>query len=259
MQQRTSLQLLYITLALTTGACRKATLNITGAASLTIINAVPGVSELALNLNGAQPPNNFYINAKKIAYNVFQPDYQLNAYSGTQRFLLYNYPDTLPQSRPFADVTLDLPVGSINTLFVAGTTSRPDTLFIREQLPHHQTADSTMGIRFINLSPGSQPVSINLAEQAPGSEIASLPYKGVSGFRRYPATSDISSYTFEFRDKASGALLGSYIAEGINNDSSNPFDPVNRWRNRNCTLALLGLPNDGSGNNTQVVLLINNY
>lgn len=259
MQRRKAQHLLYIAITLIIASCRKTEIQAPGVASLTIINAVPEINELVPNFSGTETLPNYYYNAKRILYNTFQPDYQLSAYSGEQRLVLYNYPDTLPKSTPVADLTLSLPVGSISTLFITGTAARPDTLFTADQPPYYLLTDTVMGVRFINLSPGSQPISINIQGEAAGSGISSLPYKGVSEFKRYPATSNISSYTFEFRDQASGKLLAVFLAKDVNNNSSNADDPVNKWRNRNCTLALLGLPDDGSGNSTQTVLLINNY
>jgi hypothetical protein len=102
-----------------------------------------------------------------------------------------------------------------------------------------------MGIRFVNLSPGSAPVSVDIQGGANGSEAASLPYKSITAFKDYPATPAVSAYTFEFRDLASGALLASYRV------NSTPY--------LNYTIALEGIPGVGTGATAQAAYLINNY
>ena len=230
-----------------------------GTASLTIINAVPGSNKLVTNFSDSYSLNGRYIFANAITYNVF---YGLNqvfsSYSGTQKLVLYQFPDTLPKSIPLFDLTLNLPIASINTLFLTGTVNAPDTLFTTDQPPYHSTSDSVTGIRFVNLSPGSAPISVNIQGQADGSEINALPYKKITAFKNYAANSVISSYTFEFKDAATGALLGTYTATGINNDGTDPGTSTNEWRFRNSTLVFLGLPNE-TGELGQSVLLINNY
>lgn len=251
--------LVSLVLLLVITACRKERNTPPGTASLTVINAVTGADNLVVNFSDADTLPNYYLNAQKIQYATFLPAYQFSAYSGTQTLRLYNYPDTLPKNNPLVVVTLHLPVGSMNSLFVTGTLSQPDTLLSLDYLPYRAITDSTTGIRFVNLSPGSAPVSVNLQGQPAGSEVKLLPYKGITGFKSYSARSTDSVYTFEFHDAASGQLLCTFTATGINNSSSDPNNPANTWRFRNRTLALTGLPDNGSGNSPQNVLLINNY
>jgi hypothetical protein len=245
-------QTIFLLLLIT--ACRKNDIDPDGGASLTIVNSVQGTISLVTNFSGTDTLPNHYINAKQLIYNSFDPSYQFNAYKGKQKIALYNYPDTLLKDEPLLRLELDLPVGSIHSLFVTGTVAAPDTLFIEEHPPYRPVSDSTTGIRFMNLVPGSSGVSVNLAGQANGSEANLLHYKEVTAFKSYAATSNVNSYTFEFRDAANGALLASYTAEDINNGSSDLNNPFNKWRFRNCTLALLRAADD-----TNTVLLINNY
>lgn len=245
-------QTIFLLLLIT--ACRKNDIDPEGAASLTIVNSVKGTTSLVTNFSGTEALPNYYLNAKQLMYNSFDPSYQLGAYKGKQKIALYNYPDTLLKDKPLLQLELDLPAGSIHSLFVTGTVAAPDTLFIEEHPPYRSISDSTTGIRFMNLVPGSSGVSVNLVGQANGSEANRLRYKDATAFKSYAATSNVYSYTFEFRDATTGALLASYTAEDINNDSSNRDNPVNKWRFRNCTLALVSAADD-----TNTVLLINNY
>lgn len=254
MQQRIILHTITAISWLLVLSCRKNEIDPPGVASLTIINTVKGSSSLVPDFSGTASLPNHYANALQLLYNTFQPNYQLRSHRGKQQLALYNYPDTLPKDRPLLELELDLPVGSIHSLFVTGTIQAPDTFLTHDLPPYHPPGDSTTGIRFVNLVQGSSPVSINLTGQPNGSETGRLAYKQVSVFKNYAATAAVSSYTFEFRDAATGDLLCSYTAEGINDNPSVPDTPVNRWRYRNCTLALVANADD-----TKSVLLINNY
>lgn len=265
MKQQISLYALLSAMLFMAGSCSKSELKPEGTASLTLINAVVGADSLITNFNGSVMPASYYINANIIVYNSYGSgpftvnNYQINSYAGEQQVMIFKVPDTLPKSEPLYNLTLNLPVGSINTLFMTGTATAPDTLFTRDSPKNHPISDSVTGIRFVNLSPGSQPISVNIQGQPAGSEISHLSYKNITAFKDYAATSEISSYTFEFRDAVTGELLASYLADGINNNnSSDPFNKTNNWRFRNCTLALLGLPG-GTGNTAQTILLISNY
>lgn len=246
------LSLLTACLFATTSCSKEA--SVPSTASLTIINAVAGSNALVLNFSAS--PLEWYQIAPKLFYNKFFNQHQINSYSGKQNLSIYQYPDTLP-GKSFLQVPLDLTEGSVSTLFVTGTTTTPDILLTTDYPPPHAITDSVTGIRFVNLSAGSAPVSINIQGQPNGSEITSLPYKSITGFHNYAATYDKSSITFECRDVSTGTLLASYTAEGLNNTVTNE-GIVNTWRYRNFTLALMGLP-DGTGVTKQTFLLINNF
>ncbi len=234
-------------------------------ASLTLINSVVGSSLLIPNFSGSYTLSGSYISGNFLTYGYYygyaagmNTGNQMTLQSGLQTLAMYQYPDTLPTSKPLLNIDFTLTAGSINSLFLTGTVNSPDTLLTVDHPPYYSVTDSSVGFRFVNLSPGSKPISVNIQGEPDGSRVSSLSYKNITGFSSFPAASGISSYTFEFRDAATGALLASYLADGINNDGSDPNNPANNWRFRNFTLAFLGLP-DGSGTEAQTVLLINNY
>lgn len=228
-----------------------------GTASLTIINAVAGSNTLVTNFKGTNDLT-WYAFANQLVYsNYLRAENQISSYSGTQNLRIYQMPDTLA-AKPFLQVPLDLPVSSINSLFLIGTKDAPDFLLTTDTPPNHTATDSTMGFRFVNLSPGSAPISVNIKGSSYGSEVGSLSYKSITAFKNYKATHDVSSVIFECRDQASGTILGSFTVSDVNNDLSNPATPINQWRFRNFTLALLGVPN-GTGTMAQTLLLIGNY
>ena len=218
-------------------SCAKQTAVPPGTANLTLINTVVGSTpSLVTNFSGTDPIT-WYYTASKLVYGTYASSNQVGAYSGEQKLAIYRYPDTTAHSTPLYNLTLDLPIGSIRTLFLTGTVTTPDTLFTTDMPPYHPPSDSSLGIRFVNLSPGSAPVSVNITGNANGSEVSSLSYKGITSFKNYPATAGISSYTFEFHDAATGTLIASYIVSNINVAPTT----ANVRRYRNFTIALLGL------------------
>jgi hypothetical protein len=156
---------------------------------------------------------------------------------------------------------LNLPIGTIHSLFVTGTLAAPDTFFTLDNPPYHSPLDSTIGIRFVNLSAGSNPISVDIQGMPNGSEVTSLSYKGITNFKNYNAlASSPTSYVFEFRDAGTGALLSAssgYTMNDITNASGTNIND-NIYRFRNFTIALIGVPG-GSGTLIQKAVLINNY
>lgn len=225
-----------------------------GTASLTLFNAVPGSSpSLVTNFSDTAGPITWYNSALKLTYGGWTTSYQQGSYSGKQPLAIYHIPDTGAHSTPLFNLMLDLPAGTIHTLFLTGTMSVPDTLFTTDMPPYHPASDSSMGLRFVNLSSGSTPVSINITGGANGSEVNSLPYKGITGYKNYPATAAVVHYKFEFRDAATGDSLTSYDITNINTAPAVP----NTRRYRNLTLALIGLRGDPVS--PQKAILIDSY
>ena len=126
------------------------------------------------------------------------------------------------------------------SLFLTGASpSAIDAILISENFKDY--TDSVSGIRFINLSPGSGSISVDIQGSPNGSENTGLAYKAYSGFKQYPATVTAlnAGLTFEFRDSASGNLLTTYTCT-----------PVTF---HNLTLAVTGLENSAS------ILQVNNF
>ena len=225
-----------------------------GSAMLTMVNTVVGSRPLAVNFNNDGPVP--YNTGRRLNYKAYGfIDNQFRAYSGSQRLRLYQYPDTTSKDLPLFDLQLDLPVGSINSLFLTGTVDAPDTFFTRDVIPFFPAADNAMAIRFVNLSPGSDPVSINLIGLANGSEVSTIAYKSITGFRNYPVNTSISKYVFEFRNAVSGDLITSYSLSGIDLPGD---EAPNRWKYHSFTLALVGEPG-GIGMRAQAGFIVDHY
>ncbi|WP_343306645.1 hypothetical protein AAHN97_05975 [Chitinophaga niabensis] len=230
-------------------ACKKQTVSPT--ASLNLINAVPGSTPSLVTNFGGTTPIVWYKTALKLVYGTFDKASQALSLRGPQKLAVYLYPDTTAHSTPLFNLDLQLKPGTINTLFLTGTKTAPDTLLTTDVIPYYPASDSSLGIRFVNLSTGSAPVSVNITGLANGSEAAGISYKAITGFKKYPAPAGLSQYNFEFRNAATGELLGSYVLTGVNSTFANTAK-----RYRNFTLAFMGLPADRT---TWKIMLIEAY
>jgi hypothetical protein len=240
-------------------SCTKPT-QLPGTASLTVVNAVAGNTTLAItvdHLDTVDLSNQF----QTLGYGN---NLEFSSYTGEHVFHFYQYVVTANGLLSvnaavvypaLSNVSLNLPVGSISSLFLAGTVNAPDTLFVKDALPVLNPADSSMGIRFVNLSPGSNPVLVDIQGSGAGNVVNSLPYKGVTPFGTYAANSAVSGLTFEFRDAESDSVLATYTISGINNPGTST---PNSWLNNNFTIVFAGLP--GTNQSVpQTAFLVNNY
>lgn len=153
------------------------------------------------------------------------------------------------------NLLFNLPVGAMASLFISGTKEVPDTLLARDSPLHFPAGDSSMGIRFVNLSGEKTAVDVNLAGQADGSEAADLAYKSITGFKRYPADASVQQYVFEFRDASDGSLLASAAMNNINNPGTS--GAANLWRYRNFTLVFRGV--QGSADSPPAAFIVRNH
>ena len=221
-------------LTLIIASCKKET-DPPGVASLTIVNAVTGNTTLVSNFRSEGHLD--YSKAARIGYLRYMKSV-LEANAGPHRLRFFPLSDTTDKGTLF-DLQLDLPLSSMHTLFLAGTMDAPESTMISdEEIPFYPAGDSTMGIRFINLSKGSAPVNINITGLADGSETTGLAYKSITQFKRYPVSQTLQDYKFEFRDAATGTLLATYTTLGLNQTAPN------NWVFRNFTVVLTGKPGE---------------
>jgi hypothetical protein len=82
-------------------------------------------------------------------------------------------------------------------------------------------ADSLINIRFVNLSPNSNPFNIKI-QGATIDETNGLAYKGITSFKAYTAKVANPNYKFEIRDGTSNILLITYTFN---------ITPTNRFKN----------------------------
>ena len=221
--------------------CHKSNNTITAPASLNIINAI-ATSQYVIPVLGTTDSIQYFSSAQSIYYGSTQ---LYSPISGANIIYVVQGTDTADPKQRLFNGTLNLLAGGIYSFFLSGDTTKADTLFVQDNIPYH--ADSAVGVRFVNLSSGSQPISVNLAGNLPTqTEFSGLGYRQASSFKTYVANSSIAGdqYVFEIRDQASGNLLSTYT-----------------WyytRYKNNTLVISGSEDPASSTPLQV-FSVNNY
>jgi len=243
-------KLLYITLAmlwvLSDVSCKKdGNPKTSGASSLTIVNAVVGSTSLLPNFN-SNVPLAYFSTATQIGY---ASSLEFGSYVGNVPLALYDYTDT---TKAIFKSTLAIPAYSIKSLFLTGTLTAPDYLFTTDQVPDLAFADSLCAVRFVNLSPGSNPVSVDIQGGPNGSEVSSLSYKNITSFKKYSAKWNIPDYNFEIRDVSSGVVLATYDLTGVNYGDDGDQNQ-NLVRDHSFTIVFYGAVG------SQGTFLVNNY
>jgi hypothetical protein len=170
-----------------------------GAAALNIIDA--GINLPTLYISFADTAGNYYLNQAQISYGS---SIEYGNPAGILPLTLIAVNDTL---KPAWRSTLNLKVGGIYSLYLSGLGGVPDTLFLRDTIPTY--SDSSVGARFINLSSGGGPISVNFQGNYPNqNEFSDLGYQQITPFKTYSGLSSVGgAYNFEIRDQASGNLL----------------------------------------------------
>lgn len=191
------------TVILIFGACKKELPPVESNSALTIVNASLGNPSIIATFSDSMLP--YYLNVGPISYGSYT---EYGVPSGKTPLILVSSADT---TKPLFQQMLTMQTGGIYTLYITGQGhgGQGDALLLRDTLPFH--TDSIAGIRFINLSPDSGPVSINLQGNFPSSlEFSNLNYKEITSFKNYAAANGVQNYNFEIRDQVSGNLLTTF-------------------------------------------------
>ncbi|WP_316838133.1 hypothetical protein [Pedobacter nutrimenti] len=180
------------------GSCKKQDIRLTPLASIQIINAVVGGSELQFGTNKATIPNNAYA-----AYGVLTGSQVLKLSSTVTPDLVY-----YNQTKNFVN-------GEVYSLFLTGTPTSVETVFFKEgNIPFH--TNNVFGARVINLVKDGVPISVNLQGRANGSFIDNLGYKAISAFKDVSSTASEGDKVLEFRNATTGDLITSFTVPSWN-------------------------------------------
>lgn len=168
-------------------------------AALNIINASADLTKLTVNFT--QSPVPFYKQLAQIGYGASA---EYSEPTGTVPITLISSADTLHH---FFQGTLHLAPGDIYSLYVYGKLPSIDTLLLKDNnIPIHK--DSTCGVRFINLSTDSGPLSVNV-QGSSTVDFTNIAFKNITVFKTYPlttATINNGGYTFEVKDAGGNVL-----------------------------------------------------
>lgn len=228
-------------------ACKKNTDKPIDSSSLTIVNAISGAGILVTNFKSGTKLSYYKLAQQIPAYSSTAPFFEFPSYIGTFPLSLSLFTDTLNTVYK-GDITME--ARSIHTLFLMGTLTAVDTSFTTDNIPAFAPADSLIGVRFINVSKGSNPLAINIKNQTTPF-ITNLTYKSVSAFQGYSAKKvvpAVTGYIFEIRDpSAANKLIATYTLTSLTTRLG-----------KSITVALRGIQG-GTGVNAQAVFAVNNY
>ena len=215
---------------------------VSGVAGFTLVNAIPNSVNGVIPIINTSQPIMWFQSANQIGYGGF---FEYSPVAGNDTVYVVQSNDTLnfgpKASGLMFYAILPLTKGGIYSLFLCGAdTASPDYLFTTDTLPYYSPSDSVFGIRFVNLSTGSNQISINLEGSPNGSEVANLRYKSITGFKNYLSNSTVSNYLFVVRDVITGDSLTQFTFSGNNGYGLTDPNNNNLLTFKNVTIAVYG-------------------
>jgi len=195
------------------GSCKKTTgLPPTAIASFNIVNVIPDAVNGVTPIFGTLDSPYHYADLYNSIY--YSGSFNYAPENGVNSLAIYQSTDT-PTAKfdnYIFNGNITVKTGAIYSLFLGGDTSKVDTLLTQDIIPFYAPSDSSVGIRFVNMSTGSMPFSVTLnGNPASQTEFSNIAYKGVTGWNKYPGTSAVGGgYTFVLRDQATGDSLTSF-------------------------------------------------
>lgn len=223
-------------------------------ATLNIINCMVD-AEIIISDFGIDRSIKYLWEAKMSRYAEHNEYAQLSLPVGPQTITVYKYPDTLSKDAALKTISFDAKARDMLSLFLVGDKTHPDTMLIREEFPAHVYGDSTFSVRFLNLSPGSDPVRVEVDGMAQPL-VSNLAYKARSGWNTFSARLNAGTYVIRFRDQVNGNEIASYTISDA--AGTGDFTP-NIWRKNSVTIALTGSPAVSSGRFAPACFLIRHY
>jgi len=183
-------------------ACRKTNNATQSIVALNVINA--SVVAPSVYVYFTQTASNFYLQESPVYY-ASSGEYSLPA--GSSPLSVLSSSDT---TTAIFQTNLSLAPGGIYSLYLSsGTGNQTGNQLIRDTIPTY--ADSSAGVRFINLSTDSGPINISLQGNNQ-NEFSSLVYEQITRFKTYPDNSNIlnsGGYNYVVSD-ASGNVLANF-------------------------------------------------
>ena len=197
-------KIFYIVFLLLTGfvfnSCKKTGGITPSNASLTVVNGTIDVPNMALNFSPLGLPY-----AQNKTFISSASSFEMGVTAGVNTVNLLSSVD----SSTIYHSTINLTTSKIYSLYIAGQAPNYTTVLLEDNIPIYP--DSAAGVRFINLSPDSQPLNVTL-QGASGVVFSTLAYKKITAFKKYTATSGIvnnGGYNFNVTD-ASGNVLTTF-------------------------------------------------
>jgi hypothetical protein len=191
------LQNLLLLFSIFTLSCKKGDIETLPISSLKVINVIVGGTPARLGTQTITINNNAAA--------------QFTLPTGTSRLYIFPTTDSL---HPYYNEEITTDNGEIYSLFLGGEAAGIEAVVVKDALPSY--TDSSFGVRFMNFSPGSPAVKVTLSASPANVEAGALEYKQVSDFKTYAALSTNTTYTFQFRNAETDAIIASVTMTGTN-------------------------------------------
>jgi hypothetical protein len=234
---KTNIVFTLLILALGWQSCKKDGPTFTPLASLNVANAVTGGKNVKLNTNVRD-------SATLYGYKLFQ------IIPGETAIKLY--PTNNPAA-PYYQQTNTTVNGGIYSLFLTGTATAPESIFVKDEIPSF-SQDSIVRVRIVNCSASSSVLSLTLGSSPTVNLFSNIAYKSVSAFNGIDLKSRLAvgGNVFQLRNPA-GAVIATYTlpATGTVSIASSRF--------KNITLVVKGVFGTTSGTDAFGIYAMANY
>jgi hypothetical protein len=174
-------------------SCKKEQSPILTQASLNIVNTIVGGDAVKMGSNRVSVANNNYAH-----FGLITNDADIYIYPINDSINPYFH----------SNKSLDIETGGIYTLFLCGIAPAAEAIWVKEEIPYY--ADSSVGVRFINLSPNSKAVNITLSTSPSSNEFSNIAYKQITDFKKYPALASNTKCNFQVRNVGTNTIIASY-------------------------------------------------
>jgi hypothetical protein len=195
-----------VLIALIVCSCNKDVFNsnVSGTASITIVNAVPDLPGALINFTTG--PINYSQDQASISYQSF---FEYGSAAGNLPITVVSAADTL---HAVYSGHVNEKKSGIYSLYLFGQASAVQGLLVEDAIPAHQ--DSVAGARFVNLSTDAQPLNVILdGNPMSQTEFANIAFKQVTNFKSYSSNSAAMAtggYTFDVTD-SNGNILTTFF------------------------------------------------
>ncbi|MBO9565866.1 MAG: DUF4397 domain-containing protein, partial [Niastella sp.] len=175
---------------------------------------------------------------------------------GISNNLLYT---TTSPIQAYFDGELQTEQYKLYSFFVFGLSPNFDTLLVQDNLPNPYR-DSVLGIRLINLSPNSNPLSLTIASDTKVNIFSGIVYKRLTDFVTIPLPGNVTTnaVTFQVRDAITNNVLTTYTLP-LTPNSTYLNIGINKSRFMNLTLVVRGLQGTTSGSSAIGLFPVANY
>ena len=222
------------------------------AASLKVVHAASGAPAVHVDYFGPDVEDVNFVTNPALAFGSAS---RFTLPANASRELRFTYASDTTTEVFTEQVTLG--PGSISTFFLLGDSALLSSIIINDQ-GHRTFEDSLNAVRFINMADGVVSVNVGIAGD-PSLLASDLLFAEPTPFIEVDATLENERYRFTFKND-SDSVIASYDFEQyrVFNFPGLSFVSVTALR-KNVTLALVGRPDDGSGNSTLRVVQIDNF